>query len=88
MALILFERGWGRGCKVQDFGSIELSPDPVVQSIMSPIGYQGVMSLILARPHTSMEIDHGIYGHFRHSADSRRLLSVTSKCMCTVLVNR
>ena len=71
------------GCKVQDFGSIELSPGPVVQTVMSPFGDQGVMGLILAQAHTFMEIDHGIYGHSPHSTDSRRLLSVISKCMCT-----
>ena len=64
-------------------------PGPVVESVASQIAYPGVVSLIPARPHTSVEIDHEIFSsHFPPSADSRAVVSSKGKYMHRVLANR
>ena len=67
-------------------------PDPVGQTVASPIVDQGVMSLILARLHTFVELDHQIYSnvnlHFPLIQEG--LLPVTNTSICawsSVLVN-
>ena len=44
-------------------------PDPVGKLVASPIADPGVVSLILAQPHTFVELDYEIYStvnlHFR-----------------------
>ena len=58
---------------------------PVVQSVACPTTDQGVASLMPARSHTFMEVDHEItyLVILLPSADSIGLLSVTSESMCT-----
>ena len=60
-------------------------PGSVAQSVASPIAHPGVVSLILARLHTSVEIDHEILSMviLLLPLIQERLLSVTSKSMCT-----
>ena len=64
---------------------------PVAQSVASPTADPGIASLIPARYHTFVEIDHEIpsTGHSPPYADSRRgFVSYKGKCVHKVLVNR
>ena len=64
-------------------------PSPIAQLIASQIADPGVVSLIPARPHTFMEIDHEIFSsHFLPSTDSRAVVSYKQKYVHRVLVNR
>ena len=60
-------------------------PNPVVQLVASQIADPGVMSSILALPHTFVEIDHEIFSTVILFLPliQEGLLSVTSKSMCT-----
>ena len=59
-------------------------PGPVAQSVASPIADPGVVSLILARLHTSVEIDHEILSTvILLPLVQKGLLSVTKESMCT-----
>ena len=54
---------------------------PTVHSVVSPIADPGVMSSILAQPHTFVEIDHEIFSTVIHFLllIQDRLLSFTSE---------
>ena len=60
-------------------------PGPIVQLVASPIADPGVVSLILARSHTFVEIDREIFSTtiLLLLLIQEGLVSVTSKSMCT-----
>ena len=66
-----------------DLNKKDLEPSPIAQSVASPTADPDVTLLILAWPHTFVEIDH--HCHHPSSADLKRVvvLSVTSENMCT-----
>ena len=65
---------------------MELAPHTlVVQSVFSPTVNPGVASLILARSHTFMEMDHEIiFMVILLTLIQEGLLTITSESMCTM----
>ena len=56
---------------------------PLAQTVASPIADTGIVSLILGRPHTFVEIDREIiFMIFRLPLIQKVLLSVTSESKC------
>ena len=66
------------------FKTINILPGHLAQSVLCLTADPGVSSLIPAWSHTSVEVDHETISMavLLPSADSRRLLSVTSESMC------